>query len=389
MGIAQAFRLSISAIMANKLRSFLTMLGVIIGVFAVVALVSLGQGSTSMVTEQVQAMGSNLLTVNITGRGAVRGLSLDETYRLTSHDGVSAVAPVKTGRVTVKYGSNTHTTSLEGVTPEFASVRNHDAETGRFIMAVDVEYRQNVAVLGTEVADELFDGIVPPGAEIRIDGTMFTVIGVLERKGSGMGGSNDNKIIIPLTTAQRLLKSVDITTIYVQTISENTVDRVMAGLTASLTQHFRDENAFRIFNQAEMLSMVDQVTGTLTLMLGGIASISLLVGGIGIMNIMLVSVTERTREIGVCKALGAKRRDILLQFLVESTVISGLGGMMGLLLSYGVIRLISRYTGLPAVFTPQVLALAVIFSLCVGVFFGIWPANKAAKLSPMEALRAQ
>ncbi|WP_227766094.1 ABC transporter permease [Zhaonella formicivorans] len=388
MGLGQAVRLALAAIYANKLRSFLTMLGVIIGVFSVVALVSIGQGATSQVTEQVQGMGSNLVTLNIRGRGAVSSITYDEAMELADRPGVSAVAPVVNGQVTVKYGNTSYDTSLEGTTPDYTSVRNHPVEQGRFLTFTDVENRQKVAVVGTDVVKELFSGTNPLGQEIRINGSAFTVIGVLQQKGGSMGGSNDDKVIIPISTAQRLLRNAGVRTVYIQAQSPEEVDRVVAVLEATMQRRFRDEEAYRVFNQAEMLETVGEVTGTLTLMLGGIAGISLLVGGIGIMNIMLVSVTERTREIGICKALGAKKRDIMLQFLVEAIVISATGGGLGLALGYGLTRLISKFAQLTTVFSPQVIAVAFGFSLLVGVFFGIYPANKAANLSPIEALRA-
>lgn len=389
MGLLQAFRLSISAIIANKLRSILTMLGVIIGVFSVVALISLGQGATNQVTEQIQGMGSNLITVSITGRGAQSGLSLEEAIALGSRPGVGVIAPVISGQATFKHQTQSVTALLEGVTPDYNAVRNHQVEVGRSLLPADLEFRQNVALLGTEVVQELFNGQNAVGTQIYINGSSFTVIGVLEEKGSGMGGSNDNKILIPITTAQRLLRNMTISTVYIQAESPDMVDRVVVAIEASLNQLFRDNNAFRVANQADILNTVSQVTGTLTLMLGGIAAISLLVGGIGIMNIMLVSVTERTREIGICKALGAKKQDILLQFLVESAVISGTGGLIGLMLGQIFVLLINRFAGLTAAFSPQVVILALTFSVGVGIFFGIWPANKAAGLNPIEALRAQ
>lgn len=389
MNLLQAMRLALGAIWSNKLRSFLTMLGVIIGVFAVVALVSLGQGATSRVTEQVQGMGSNLITLYIRGRGPLSSLTYDEAMDLAARSGVRAVAPVVNGQVTVKYGNQSASTTLEGTTPDYPSVRSYNIEWGRFLAPVDIQNRQKVAVLGADVVETFFAETNPLGREIRIDGTAFTVVGVLEKKGTSMGGSNDDKVIIPVSTAQRLLRDAGVRTVYIQAESPEAVNQVVAGLEAVMQRRFRDEDAYRVFNQAEILDTVSQVTGTLTLMLGGIAGISLLVGGIGIMNIMLVSVTERTREIGITKALGAKKRDILWQFLVESAVISSLGGLVGLLLGYGLVRTISKFTGLTAVFSPQVVAVAVLFSLFVGVFFGIYPANKAANLNPIEALRAE
>ncbi|MBS4007110.1 MAG: ABC transporter permease [Clostridium sp.] len=389
MGLLQAFRLSVSAIRAKKLRSFLTMLGVIIGVFSVVALISLGQGATSLVTEQVQAIGSNLIVVNISGRGARSGLTLEEALALASRPGVSAVAPMLSGQATYKYQTENISAPLSGVTPDYNAVRNHNIAYGRSLVAADLDHRQEVAVLGSEVAQELFGRENPLGAKIRINGNAFTVIGVLEEKGDGIGESNDNRVLIPLTTAQRLLRNMNISTIYIQAESPESVDRAVVSVEASLKQIFRDEDAFGVFNQADLLSTVNQITGTLTLMLGGIAAISLLVGGIGIMNIMLVSVTERTREIGICKALGARKKDILYQFLIESAVISGTGGLIGLMLGQLAATLVNRFSDFPTAVTFQVAVLALAFSVGVGIFFGIWPANKAADLNPVEALRAQ
>lgn len=389
MGLMQAIRLSVSSIFAHRLRSFLTMLGVIIGVFSVVALISLGQGATKQVTEQVQGMGANLITITITNGGAQGGLTLEEAAALENRPGVKDVVPVVSGRAVAKQGTRSMTALVEGVTPAYHSVRNHTTTAGRPLAGADVSLRQNVAVLGTEIVEELFPGQNPVGAQVQIHGAIFTVVGVLEEKGSGMGGSNDNKILIPVTTAQRLLRNMNIATIYVQAESPEQVGRAKLAVEASLKQRFRADDAFQVIDMADILSTVNQVTGTLTLMLGGIAAISLLVGGIGIMNIMLVSVTERTREIGINKALGAKKQDILLQFLVESVVISGTGGLIGLLLGQVFILLIQRVTGFAAVLSPQVVALSLSFSLGVGMFFGIWPANKAAGLHPIEALRAQ
>lgn len=389
MNISQAIRLAFAAIWANKLRSFLTMLGVIIGVFAVVALVSIGQGATSQVKEQVESMGSNLIVVNIMGRGALSSLTYDQAMELAEKTGVNAVTPVVTGQVTLKYGNQSYDTSLEGTIENYESVRNHYVEQGRFLVASDVTQRQRVAIIGADVVEELFGSVNPVGSQISIDGAAFTVVGVLKEKGSSMGGSSDDKVIIPLTTAQRLLRSSGIRSVYIQAESADSVDRAVASIEATLQRRFRDEDAYRVFNQAEMLATMDEVTGTLTLMLGGIAGISLLVGGIGIMNIMLVSVTERTREIGVCKALGAKKRDVLLQFLVESAVLSSTGGILGLLLGYGVMKIVSKVAGLTAIFSLQVILTALIFSIAVGVFFGMYPANQAAKLKPIDALRAE
>jgi putative ABC transport system permease protein len=387
----QAVRLSFEAIWSNKLRSFLTMLGVIIGVFAVVALVSIGQGATATVTEQVEGMGANLITVNILGRGTQTTLSLEEALALGNRAGIEAVAPLISNEGTIKAGNNSIRLAVVGSSPEYQVVRNHYVQTGRFITSTDINYRQKIAVIGTEVESELFPYSNPIGQEIRIDGNIFTVVGVMEEKdGAEMtGGASDNTIIIPVSTALRLFQSPGVRTIYLQAESPESTDRAAAAVEATLKYQFKDEDAYQVINQAQILDLVNEVTGTLTIMLGGIAGISLLVGGIGIMNIMLVSVTERTREIGICKALGAKRRDILYQFVVESAVISSLGGIIGVALGYGVVSVLSRLVALPAAFSLQVVVTAMLFSLFVGLFFGIYPANKAAKLNPIDALRAE
>jgi putative ABC transport system permease protein len=387
----QAVRLSFEAIWSNKLRSFLTMLGVIIGVFAVVALVSIGQGATATVTEQVEGMGANLITVNILGRGTQTALSLEEAIALGERVGIEAVAPLISNQGTIKAGNDSLKLIVLGSTPEYQLVRNHFVQTGRFITSTDVNYRQKIAVIGTEVVSELFPFSNPIGAEIRIDGAVFTVVGVMEEKGGAemTGGAVDNTVIIPVSTAQRLFQSPGVKTVYLQAESPQSTDRAVAAVEATLKYQFKDEDAYQVINQAQILDLVSEVTGTLTIMLGGIAGISLLVGGIGIMNIMLVSVTERTREIGICKALGAKRRDILYQFVVESAVISSLGGIIGVALGYSVVSVLSRLVSLPAAFSLQVVVTAMLFSLFVGLFFGIYPANKAAKLNPIDALRAE
>lgn len=387
MDFSQAIKLAFGGILGNKMRSFLTMLGVIIGVSTVIILVSVGQGSTQQVTSQIESMGSNLISVTIMGRGEVKGLTYQEAMKLGERPGVSGVAPSVSGSVTVKYGTKTADTSLEGANDQYATVRNHKTSTGRSILPVDVEYRQKVALLGTEVSKSLFGFGSPIGQFVKINGVNFKVVGLLEEKGSSSMGSSDDKVVIPITTAQRLLSDTQIRSISLQAKSKEDVDMVVSQLESTLLRKFKDEDNYRVFNQAEMLSTVSQVTGTLTMMLGGIAGVSLLVGGIGIMNIMLVSVTERTREIGIRKAIGAKRKDILRQFLVEAIVISSTGGIVGILLGYLGSKGVGSLMGMTTVVSTQVALLAFGFSMLVGVFFGLYPANKASRLKPIEALR--
>lgn len=388
MGIWPIVKLAIAGIQANKMRSFLTMLGVIIGVAAVIILVSIGEGTTQSVTNSIQAMGSNLINVNIRNNETNETLTYDEVMEWKDKEGVQGVAPVINGNVTIKYGSVSYDTSLEGVNDEYQEVRNHKVQAGRFILPADLSLRQKVVLLGSEVSQQLFGNMNPVGETVKIDGKNFKVIGLLEEKGSASMGSNDDKVIIPLTTAERLLSSIGIRSVYIQAQSPDVVNNVVAEIESILYRKLNEnEEAYRVFNQAEMLSTVSQVTGTLTAMLGGIAGISLLVGGIGIMNIMLVSVTERTREIGIRKAIGAKRRDILRQFLIEALVVSGAGGIIGILVGIGGSRAIGSIMSMQTSVSLKIMGLAFGFSVLIGIVFGMYPANKAAKLNPIEALR--
>ncbi len=388
MNFKMAIKLALKGIVGNKMRTFLTMLGIIIGVSAVIILVSVVQGTTESVTENIESMGTNLLTVSIRGRGAASSLTYDEVKELANKDGVDGAAPIVNGNVTAKYETKTMDVSLEGADENYQSVRNHKVQRGRFVLPLDIEYRQKIIVIGSEVVKELFGSEDPMGKIVQLDGLNFTVVGVLEEKGSSMGGSNDEKILMPITTAQRFLKSEGIRSVYIQAESPELVNSVNVQVEQYLLKKFKnDDNAYNIFNQSEMLSTVNQVTQSMALMLGGIAAISLLVGGIGIMNIMLVTVTERTREIGIRKAIGARRKDILSQFLIESAVISGMGGIMGVLVGIGGNKLLTLAVGMNTKTTFSVLLLALSFSLVVGMFFGIYPANKASKLKPVDALR--
>ncbi len=389
MNFNNAVKLALKGIVGNKMRTFLTMLGIIIGVSAVIILVSVVQGTTEDVTESIESMGTNLISVNINGRGTEDSLTYDEALSIKNLNGVDGAAPVTSGNVTVKYETNSmDSLTLQGVNDEYQSVRNHTVQSGRFIMPLDVEYRQKVALLGTEVVEELFGTENPLDKEVQINGLNFKVVGILEEKGSTKMGSSDETIMIPITTAQRLLKSTGIRNIFVQAEITEKVDTVYAQIEQYLLKKFKnDEDAYKIFDQTELLSTINDVTNNMALMLGGIAAISLLVGGIGIMNIMLVTVTERTREIGIRKAIGARRRDILIQFLIEAAVISGLGGVLGIIVGLSGNKLLSIFAGMTTKTSMFVLIIAFAFSLIVGMFFGIYPANKASRLKPVDALR--
>ncbi len=364
------------------------MLGIIIGVAAVIALVSIGQGTTKNVTDQIQGLGSNLISVNIVGRGSQTTLKYDEAMKFANLSDVKGVSPVITGNVTAKNGLKSVDVNLEGTNPDYENIRQTHVRSGRFLMPLDLENRNKVALLGSNTANELFGFADPIGQSIQINGIRFKVVGVLEQKGSSIGGSNDDKIIIPISTAERLLASPGVRTIYVEADSPDHVQRAMWRIEGELAKKFKgNEDSYNVFSQQDMLQTVSSVSSTMTLMLGGIAGISLLVGGIGIMNIMLVSVTERTREIGIRKAIGAKKRDILLQFLIEAVVLSLIGGLIGVGIGVGIALLLSNVFRMTVALSLQVILIALGFSVGVGVLFGILPANRAAKLNPIDALR--
>lgn len=385
MNFLQVIKLAIAGVRSNKMRSLLTMLGVIIGVAAVIVLVSLGQGTTKSVTGRIQGLGSNLVSITI--RNSPVTLTYDQVMAWKQRPGVAGIAPVVSGSVTVKYGNKKYDTSLEGSNDEYEQVRNTHVQQGRFILPIDLSFRQKVVLIGTTVADELFGQQNPVGETVKINGVNFKVVGLLEEKGGTSMGSGDDEVIIPITTAQRLMGNNGIRSVFVQASGPDQVNSVVTQLDNILYNLTKNTDSYRVFNQVQMLDTVNQVTGMLTMLLGGIAGISLVVGGIGIMNIMLVTVTERTREIGIRKAIGAKRRDILRQFLIEAITVSGLGGIIGILVGGGLSALIGSLMSIETSVSLSVIGLSFGFSVLVGVVFGLYPANKAAKLNPIEALR--
>lgn len=389
MNFLQGFKMAMKSILSNKLRSLLTMLGIIIGVTAVIALVALGQGATKSVKEQVASLGTNLLTVNILGRGSTTTLSGTEAIAIGEKvAGIKYIAPASTQSTSVKYGTTSVDVNVVGTNAEYALVKDYKASSGRFLAQIDLDVYQKVAVIGSTTAKNLFGFSSPIGEYILIQGTRYKVVGVLAEKGSSTTGSNDEVVMIPLTSAERLFKSKGVRTVYVQVETPEQINSVVTGLEKELSNHFRgNTDSYRVFNQSDALSTLTSVSDTLTLALAGIAGISLLVGGIGIMNIMLVSVTERTREIGIRKAIGAKRRDILIQFLIESMVLSGLGGLLGIGIGIGAAQGASSAFNMDIVFSFNIILIAFFFSVAIGVLFGMFPANKAAKLKPIEALR--
>jgi len=401
MDILSSLKMAWQSLLVNKMRSFLTALGVIIGVAAVIVMVSLGQGTTSGITSRISSMGSNLLTITASGGfGPVRGSV--NTARLTNGDVeairelplVQYVAPESSiNGATVVAGSATWTTNVDGTSPELQLIKDWPMVEGDFFTQADYDSTARVAVLGTTVVENLFgSGGNAVGQTIKINGLSFNVIGVLEEKGSTMGSDQDDIVYIPLSSAQqRLLGSASIRSINVQAQSPEALTPLKEYITTLLRQRHRladtAEDDFNIRDMTEILSTLEDTTKMLTFLLGGIAGVSLLVGGIGIMNIMLVSVTERTREIGIRMAIGATTRAILTQFLIESLLLCGIGGIIGLLFGWGTASILSAVADLTIKVTPWLIAVALGFAVIIGVFFGFYPARKAANLNPIDALR--
>lgn len=387
MGLIQSVKMAMRSIKGNKLRAFLTMLGIIIGVASVIVLVSIGQGSSQAVTNQINSLGTNLLTINMMGSGTIK-FTEEDVAKFQKIDGIKEMSPVVSGRVTVKNGKVSTQVSLTGTNSSYEQVRDMKVNEGRFLSDMDVEYRQKVIVLGANTAQNLFGFENSVGKDVQVNGASFKIVGVLASKGGSMGQSGDDVIIMPLSTAQRVVKNTSIQTVYVQVSSEEKINTVMAQIQNKLAVMFPNkQDNYSVFNQKDLVDTMSSVTGTMTMMLGGIACISLLVGGIGIMNIMLVSVSERTKEIGIRKAIGAKRRDILLQFMIEAVVLSSLGGLIGMGIGLLVAKILSAATGMTVAYSLPITLLAFLFSLLVGVGFGVFPANKASKLHPIQALR--
>ena len=390
--IYQSFKMAVKAIAGNKMRSFLTILGVVIGVVAIVVLVSIGQGANSSVVESIEGMGTNLITANINAR-RTNPIDLDSLNELALNEAISYAAPISSVSGTVKAGAATYDDGVvQGTTPVYESIRNWTVAEGRFLQQPDIDNRSFVAVIGSEAATEMYGTTHAVGETFSLNGYTLTVVGVLAEVGSSASGSNDNQILIPFTLAQRLSNQTSISSFYVSAASSSQVEQAQAAVESYLEKAFENYNTrsfgtqYSVFNQSEMLSTLSETTNTLTLMLGGIAAISLLVGGIGIMNIMLVSVSERTREIGIRKAIGAARGNILMQFLIESLVVSLMGGLLGLAISVVAVKALAPVLQMTLTIPVNVAWMAIGFSVFIGVVFGMYPANKASKLRPIQAL---
>jgi putative ABC transport system permease protein len=390
MSPLELIRLAFSRLRTSRVRAALTMLGVIIGVASVVALVGVGQGTTSGITSRLAGLGTNLLTVN--PRNGSAGLTLADVAAVAAVPNIAAVAPELQRNGTVASGRQTATTSIIGTNASYPQVRAYEVWQGSFLTDLSVANELRVVVLGATVADNLKLGAQSVGSDITINGLPFRVIGILQPKGGTGAQDPDDQVLIPIGVMQKyFVGSGTIRTIGVSVASVAAMSGAKTAIaTALYQQHGLAATAtadFSILDQAQLLATASSIAGTLALLLGGIASISLIVGGIGIMNIMLVSVRERTREIGIRKAVGARGRDILAQFLIEALTLSLLGGLIGVVLGLGVSALIGQIAGWGFAFSPVIVAVALLFSLAVGIVFGVWPARQAARLDPISALR--
>ncbi len=397
-----ALLMAARAIRRNLLRSMLTTLGVVIGVGAVIAMVTLGEGATARVTGEIASLGDNLLVAAPGASGGHKqgGVSATATpfdrrdaEAIAELSEVAAVAPMAGRGVRVVHGGDNHATTLQGTTPDFLRVRNWAVARGRMFTEAEERSGHPACVIGDTVREELFGARDPLGDSVRIGNVSCEILGVLEAKGQGtFGNDQDDLVLMPLTTYQRRIANDDhVATIFVSATRSSATPRVQAQMTELLRERRRiregDADDFVVRDMLEVSSIVENATGVLTALLGAIAAISLLVGGIGIMNIMLVSVTERTREIGIRLAVGARGREVLLQFLVEAVVLSLLGGLLGIALGLSASWVAARALDVPFVFVPRMVAIAFAFSAGVGVAFGYFPARKAARMNPIDALR--
>ena len=390
MSLFLSLKMAIKSILSNKLRTFLTMLGIIIGVAAVITAVGFAEGSTKSITSDLESSTqTNMLTVRLMGRITSDVKYEDVAEKLDEISGIDAYSPAVNGNASIKNDSNTSvTTSYIGTDNNYSLVQDKTISEGRFLTSFDIDGALNVAVVGSYIANELFPDNDAVGSYISMSGQKFKIVGILTQVDGGEENSNDDLIIIPYTVAQRLGRAGSINTIYVRVTNSNEVNLIQNLIENELYSLYKNEDYYNVTSQEAMLETLSSVTGTLSIVLGGIAAISLLVGGIGIMNIMIVSVTERTREIGIRKAIGAKKNNILMQFLIEGLILTGLGGILGIALGCLAITIIGKLGLVPAVYSIKWILIALFVSLLTGIIFGLFPAYKAAKLDPIVALRS-
>lgn len=396
MKMSENISMALKNILSNKIRSFLTMLGIIIGVGAVIAMVSIGEGAKQRITDSITAMGSNLL-IATPGRGGRGGGFGEGATKLTDKElelirnaspYIKTIVPEVRTHATVSYDTNSMSTTIEGCPVDYPEVRNYQVESGRFFTEDEVKSRRRVAVIGSYVAEQLFPDGNPLGASISVGRLRMEVIGVLAEKGQSGMGNSDDLILAPITTVQKkLIGNTNYQVFYIQVKSADYMDQTYNQVYNVLLNRYQDETKFNLRNQAEILSTVQESSQTFTFLLAGIAAVSLLVGGIGIMNIMLVSVTERIREIGIRKAIGARKEEILSLFLMEAVMLSVSGGLLGIVTGYAASAIVAKVSGWNATVTLPSIIIAFLFSIMIGLFFGVYPAYKASGLNPIEALR--
>lgn len=390
--IFQSVKMAVKAIKSNKMRSFLTMLGIIIGVVALVVLVSLVNGATGSITDTINSLGTNMLSVTVTDDHD-HPIKLSELSEIGEVEYIEETAPVAQSTMTASASYAEEDAAIIGTTASYADIQGLELAEGRFLMKPDVENHSSVAVISADLATDVMGRQNVTGETIRLNGKDFYIIGVLKEEESSLGGmtADDYTAYIPYTALVRLTEGVSLNvTSFYTSVSEDNMDAAEENLKAALSERFdNDEDAFSIFNQSSISEAMESVTGTLSLLLGGIAGISLLVGGIGIMNIMLVSVTERTREIGIRKAIGANRGTIMMQFLIEALMVSLIGCLAGIVVSWVILMAVNGIGGVSYHLSTGVVLLSIAFSVGIGLLFGMYPANKAAKKKPIDALRFQ
>lgn len=390
MKFSQACKLAFKSILGSKMRSFLTMLGMIIGVASVITLLGLVTGVTNYLVDTFADMGTNIISVSITGTDT-RKVDVDDIYDFAKQndDIFLGVTPTVASSFTVKNGNTSMTTSVIGVGEDYLDINTLEISSGRFIQYADIANRYEACVIGTYVADELFEGKVNVGDTLKISGKVFKIVGIQEEKSDSEANTTDDRIYIPYSVATRLTNSSNISSYTFATrntddteVAEERLDNYLYGI-------MKNEELYSVTSMTELLDVINQMTGMLSAVLGGIAGISLLVAGIGIMNIMLVSVVERTKEIGIRKSLGAKKRDIMSQFVIEAIAISTTGGIIGIIIGSIATNVLGKAFGIEAVPTMSAILLAFSVSAGIGICFGYMPANKAAKLNPIDALRSE
>ena len=385
MKFTQAIKMAVSSVRSNKMRSFLTMLGIIIGVMAVTLLVSLVQGATNTITDELSGLGGSNLSCTI--MKTTPRIELDEVMALQEKEEIGLVSVYNSGKGSATAAGNQEDINITGMTQSYQALNDLKVESGRYLTDAESEYRLSNCIVGAGVATNLFGNKDVLGETIRVNGKDFTIVGILEETGTNVMNSTDLNVYIPFETSQRLLKMSGVTSFDASAASEAQIEKAEKTLNSFLKGKVGKDN-YMVLNMGSIIDMIENVYNVLGYLLGGIGGIALLVGGIGIMNIMLVSVTERTKEIGIRKAIGAQKGDIIIQFLIESVVLSLMGGFIGILASVGILGIINMFAAeYHFAITFSVAMVAVAFSVGVGVLFGIYPANKAAKLKPIDALR--